>query len=162
MSLTNHFLSPLPPFHVRRQLAVSLAGPLSFPAFPRVLHRPLLQTLATTTPPTPRGAPAVLQGWLGTPTTVQVDANRVFTPSSAMCDTLAPLSSTRGQRRQRPVPDRGPEEASRGADGRQSPTSRETAQPASDPVPVVALTPKSAAARDQPPRHPLPPQPGRL
>lgn len=62
LSLTNHFLSLLPPFRVRRRLAVSLAGPLSFPAFPRVLHRPLLQTLATTTPPTPRGAPAVLQG----------------------------------------------------------------------------------------------------
>lgn len=81
---------------------------------------------------------------------------------SATDDTLLSLSSTRGQRRQRSVPDRGPEEASSRAAGRQGPTSRETAQPASDSVSVVALTPKSAAARDQPARHSLPPQPGGL
>lgn len=49
-------------FNARRPLAVWLVGPSSFPALPRVLHRPLLPTLATITPPTPQEAPAVWQG----------------------------------------------------------------------------------------------------
>lgn len=40
--------------NVRRLLVVLLAGPLSFPAFPRALPPPHLQTLVTITPPTPQ------------------------------------------------------------------------------------------------------------
>lgn len=65
--------------------------------------------------------------------------------------------STRGQRRQRSVPDRGPEEASGGADGPEGPP-----REASAPGPAAAPTPQSAAARHRPSRHPRPPQPGGL
>lgn len=52
----------LSPLNVRRLLVVLLAGPLSFPAFPRGPPPPLLQTLVTTTPPIPQEAPVEWQG----------------------------------------------------------------------------------------------------
>lgn len=57
-----------------------------------------------------------------------------------------PLSSTRGQCRQRSLPDSSPKEASSGSDRCEGTSSRETAQPDAEPTLTAALSTRPAAA----------------
>lgn len=107
------------------------------------------------------------QGSTGTLTTAQVhtDADRrkrtlAHWGHERPHHALLHLSSTRGQCRQRSLPDSRSEEEGGWPDGCQGPGSRETAQPDAESTLRAAIGTRPAAAGCQPARDPQPPQPG--
>ena len=166
------------PLFIRRLSVVWLAGPWSFPASQRGPPPPLLLTLVTTTPPTPPVAPMEWQGSTGTLTIVQVhtNTNRLQSKTQPLSASIKSkyeiltkiLSflwlppSTRGQCGQCSLPDSSPKEESSWPYRCEGSSSRETAQPVTEPTPAASPSTWPATAWYQPPWHPNSYKPGRL